>query len=75
MQCPTCGEMFKVQAGEHSTRFYRKLDVALCPACSRGITPEVLVRFASPPREGQTPIREVLLACPYCGKIVGVASG
>lgn len=72
--CPTCGEVFRVQerAGT-SSRIYRRLDAALCPACSRSITPELLVRVAPKHREN-APVKEIILACPYCGKIVGVTN-
>jgi len=74
VQCPTCGEVFKVhEKAGHSSRVYQRLDAALCPACSRSITPELLVRVAAKRREG-TQVREVILACPYCGKIVGITT-
>jgi uncharacterized Zn finger protein len=73
VQCPTCGEVFKVQGAQagHSSRIYRRLDAALCPSCSRQISPESLVRVAAKQREGAQ-VKEVILACPYCGKVVGV---
>jgi hypothetical protein len=72
VSCPTCGQHFKVgrEAGS-SSRIYRRLDAGLCPACSRAVTPETLLRI--PAREG-TKVREALLACPYCGKVLGVST-
>ena len=75
VQCPTCGEMFKVERrSETASRVYHhRTENALCPSCSRAITPESLVKVSAAEREsGQ--VTEVLLACPYCGKIVGVTS-
>lgn len=74
VQCPTCGETFKVAAQHGSTsRIHRAIDNAMCPCCSRPITPETLVKVRAAARESGK-VKEVILACPYCGKIVGVVS-
>lgn len=75
VQCPTCGETFKVQSkAGSSSRLYRRVDAALCPSCARAITPEALLRISPKPRDTGTPVREVLLACPYCGKVLGIGA-
>jgi len=75
VQCPTCGDQFKVQVlRETASRvFSKKVENALCPACARPVTPETLVRISATVRESSA-VKEVLLACPYCGKIVGVTA-
>lgn len=73
VQCPTCGSSFKVQRDRGSTRAFKRLESAVCPYCANSLTPEVLVRLASPRKEGPHAVTEVIFACPYCGKVLGVA--
>ena len=74
VQCPTCGTSFKVGREKGATRMFKRLESAVCPFCANSVTPELLVRVASERQEGPQAVREVLLACPYCGKILGVTS-
>src|SRR5262245_5808083 len=68
VQCPTCGETFKVEKrSDTASKMCRRLDNALCPWCSRAITPESLVKVAAAARESAK-VTEALLGCPYCGK-------
>lgn len=73
VQCPTCGQQFKVKREEHST-VHRRGDQALCPHCGQGVTPEVLLRISPGKREGSSihVVKEVIYACPYCGKVLAV---
>lgn len=75
VQCPTCGQQFRVKK-EEASGFHRRTDQALCPHCGHAITPEVLLKVAPGKREGTSigMVREVIYACPYCGKALSVQS-
>ncbi|MBI2932852.1 MAG: hypothetical protein HYY16_14490 [Planctomycetes bacterium] len=72
VQCPTCGQHFQVQTHrEESSWIRRRVDHAMCPYCGHTVTPELLVRVAPAKRE-TAQVREVIYACPYCGKVLTI---
>lgn len=71
VQCPTCGQQFRVSR-EEASGARRRSDSALCPHCGHTVTPELLVRVAPAKRESHAEVREVIYACPYCGKVLSV---
>ena len=74
VQCPSCGTSFKVTRDKGATRLFKRLESAICPWCANALTPELMVRVASPRQMGPDAVKEVIHACPYCGKAIGVTS-
>jgi uncharacterized protein YbaR (Trm112 family) len=78
--CPTCGQQFRVQTGipqeASAIMRARRSDAALCPHCGHTVTPELLVRVVAAKRDASAPpVREVMYACPYCGKVLSISEG
>jgi uncharacterized Zn-finger protein len=73
VQCPTCGQQFKVDLRkQESSAVRRRSDHALCPHCGHTVTPELLVKVSPAKRDVGEAVKEVIYACPYCGKVLTV---
>ncbi len=72
VQCPTCGQQFKIRKDEAASGTRKRSDHALCPHCGHTVTPELLVKVVAAKRES-APVSEAIYACPYCGKVLSIA--